>query len=121
MAHAISQKHQCLYSAASLNNGVGIHQDDRYEQPASLSVTCQIAKGAHFLKRSNQAPERSWQPQLLSLLTGRGFATEHRVASVPKMNGERSKQISHAPFFVSESRKETTVRPHASETQEMSC
>ena len=97
---------------------MGIHQDDRYEEPASLSVTCQIATATRFLTRGSQAPERSLQPQRLSLLTGRVFANAHRVASAPKRTGERSKQMSHLLFTVSESRTETTARPHASETQE---
>ncbi|QNI89064.1 hypothetical protein SynROS8604_02435 [Synechococcus sp. ROS8604] len=28
-----------------------------------------------------------------------GFANDHRVASAPKMTGERSKQMSHALFL----------------------
>ena len=99
MAHAISQTHQCLNSAASISNGVGIHQDDRYEELASLSVTCQIATATRFQTRGSRAPERSSQPQRLSLLTGRDFANDHRVASAPKRTGERSKQISHALFL----------------------
>ena len=118
MAHAIHQTHQCLYSAASLSNGVGIHQDDQHDEHASLSMTCQTATAARFQTRDSQAPERSSQLQPLSLLTGRGFANDHRVANAPKRTGERSKQMSHLLFTVSESRTETTARPHASETQE---
>jgi hypothetical protein len=99
MAHAISSTHQCFYSEACLSNGVGIHQDDQYEPPASLSETYLIAKAAHFLTRDSQAPERSSQPQQLSLPIEHGFANDHRVASAPKRTGERSKQMSHALFL----------------------
>lgn len=99
MAHAISSTHQCFYSEACLSNGVGIHQDDQYEPPASLSETYLIAKAAHFLTRDSQAPERSSQPQQLSLPIEHGFANDHRVASAPKRTGERSKQVSHALFL----------------------
>lgn len=99
MAHAISSTHQCFYSEACLSNGVGIHQDDQHEPPASLSETYLIAKAAHFLTRDSQAPERSSQPQQLSLPIEHGFANDHRVASAPKRTGERSKQMSHALFL----------------------
>ena len=66
MAHAIPNTHPCLYSAAVLSNGEGIHQDDRDAQSASLSETDQIATAAHYQTRDSQGPERSWQPQLPS-------------------------------------------------------
>ena len=103
MAHAISSTHQCFYSEACLSNGVGIHQDDQYEPPASLSETYLIAKAAHFLTRDSQAPERSSQPQQLSLPIEHGFANDHRVASAPKRTGERSKLMSHVLVSASES------------------
>ncbi len=99
MAHAISQKHQYLCSAASLSNGVDIHQDDRHDEPAFLSETCRIATAARYQTRNSPAPEQSLPPQQLSLLTERGFANVYPVASAPKRTGERSKQLSHVLFL----------------------
>ena len=103
MAHAISHTHQCLYSAASLSNGVDIHQDDRHDESACLSETFQIATAVHCQTRDSQAPERSLPPQQLSLPTERDFANEHPVASAPKKTGERSKLMSYVLVSASES------------------
>ena len=117
MAHAISLTHQCLYSAASLSNGVDIHQDDRHDEHASLSETCPIAGALRYQTRDNRAPERSLQPQQLSLQSEPGFANEHPVANAPKRTGERSQKMSHVLVSASESRNGTPARADANKTK----